>query len=392
MDHTYIERDISIYINRLAEKFPVVHLTGPRQSGKSTLVKKLFPDHRYVNLEEPDIRLAAQDDPRGFLNRLGEHLIIDEAQHVPDLFSYIQTKVDEKNVPGSYLLSGSQNFLMMRRISQSLAGRTGIANLLPLSYNELRLAGKGGISTDDWLFSGGYPRMHAFDIDASDFFPGYLSTYVERDIRLEANISDLSKFMKFMKICASRIGQPLNHADIGAAISADARTIAGWLSILEASYISFELRPYYNNFGKRITKRPKLYFYDTGLACSLLELKNASQLATHYMRGHLFENAVLAEYAKRSLNAGERPSMYFWRESESREIDLLSEKADGLELLEIKSSETANRDHVKNLVSFCKNNDAHIKCSRVIYDGPDGTNLSGVDFVNWRKPYSYLNV
>jgi predicted AAA+ superfamily ATPase len=384
MDARYIERDISGHLGRLAAKFPILYLIGPRQSGKSTLAKRLFAEYRYVNLEEPDVRLAAQDDPRGFLNRLGERVVIDEAQRAPDLFSYLQTRVDERNVPGAYILSGSQNFLMMRRISQSLAGRVGIAHLLPLSFNELKRAGKADLSTDDWLFGGAYPRMRAFGIDAGDFFPGYLETYVERDIRLEMNVGDLNRFLKFIKICASRIGQPVNYADIGAAISADSRTVGGWLSALEASYIVFELKPYYANFGKRISKKPKLYFYDTGLACSLLELKSATQTALHYLRGHLFENAVLAEFAKRGFNRGERPSMYFWRESESREIDLLSEKPEGLDLIEIKSAATANRAHVKNIVSFERNNGARLGNRRVIYDGPTGIHLSGVEFANWR--------
>ncbi|MDR1709985.1 MAG: ATP-binding protein, partial [Candidatus Accumulibacter sp.] len=365
MAGAYIERDISGYIRKLAGEFPVIQITGPRQSGKSTLAKKLFPEYRYVNLEEPDIRIAALDDPRGFLDKLGERVIIDEAQRAPDLFSYIQTRADEKNAPGAYILSGSQNFLTMKTISQSLAGRVGIVNLLPLSYDELRQAGLGGVSADEWVFRGGYPRLHAFGIEADDFFPGYLETYVERDIRLEMNVGDLNRFLKFIKICASRIGQLINLADIGAAISADARTIGGWLSALEASYIVFELKPYYNNFGKRISKKSKLYFYDTGLACSLLELKSASQIALHYLKGPLFENAVLAEYAKRSFNRGTRPSLYFWRESESREIDLIAEKADGLELTEIKSAATADRQYVKNILAFEKNNGAKIQGKRV---------------------------
>ena len=372
----------------MASKFPVVFLTGPRQSGKSTLLKTLFQKkYEYVSLEEKDTRDFALGDPRGFLNSFKERVIIDEAQRAPDLFSYIQTRVDEMEIPGMYILSGSQNFLMMRNISQSLAGRVGILSLLPFSLSELEKTDKLPKTADEWMFNGAYPRLFSSKIDSEDFFPSYIETYVERDIRLETKIHDLDKFRRFLGITAANTGSPVNLSKLGAEVSIDARTVNSWLSILEESYIIFRLAPYYSNLGKRFVKTPKLYFYDTGLLCALLGFTNMKEINLHKMKGHIFETAVISEIAKKYFNAGQRPRMYYWRDSDNneKEIDLLEESPQGLKLTEIKSSQTANREYAKNLVNFVPPSPEAVKSRRVIYDGSEKPVFSGVRYVNWKS-------
>jgi predicted AAA+ superfamily ATPase len=377
----FVKRDIVPKLQDMVSHFPVVFLTGPRQSGKSTLLRHLYSGYRYVNLEEKDICDFALGDPRGFLNDFGGRLIIDEAQQAPELFSYIQARVDRQNQPGMYILSGSQNFVMLRSISQSLAGRVGILSLLPFSLGELAKAGRLPQTAKEWMFTGSYPRIFSAGIPPQDFFPSYITTYVERDVRAEINIHDLEKFRRFLAICAACTGSPVNLSKIGSDVSADARTIHSWLSILEESYIIFRLAPYYRNLGNRYVKTPKLYFYDTGLLCALLRFSHADELDLHEMKGHIFEAAVISEIAKQRFNAGKGPNLYYWRDSgsQNREIDLLEETAAGLVLTEIKSSQTANKDYVKNLLQY----EAAEK--RVIYDGPDIGCYSGVRFINWRS-------
>jgi predicted AAA+ superfamily ATPase len=399
----YIERKLTGKLQALAAKFPVIFLTGPRQSGKSTLVKRAFSDYDYVNLEEKDQRDFAVRDPRGFLDLYGDKAIIDEAQRAPDLFSYIQTKVDEDDRPGRYLLSGSQNFLILRSISQSLAGRVGILTLLPLSLAE-RFAGPDDMpATDEWLYRGAYPRLLAQGIDPVDYYPSYVDTYVERDVRNETGVHDIGRFKAFLKVCAARTGTPVNFTDIGKELSADARTVASWLNILEESYVIFRLRPWYKNIGKRQTRTPKLYFYDTGLLCSLLGIDEPGLLRGHSMRGYLFENAVITEIAKAFYNEGKRPPLYFWRDSgdRDREIDLLIEKAGALDLIEIKSAATAITKYTKNIHSFAREtltgsmppdgqgpsseSRAPVPGKFVVYDGPDGLRIAETVFLNWRR-------
>lgn len=384
----YIKRAISGKLLDMASKFPVVFLTGPRQSGKSTLLKTLFQKKfEYVSLEEKDTRDFALSDPRGFLNSFKGRLIIDEAQRAPDLFLYIQTKVDEREIPGMYILSGSQNFLMMRNISQSLAGRVGILSLLPFSISELAKADRLPKSADEWMFNGAYPRLFSSGINPEDFFPSYIATYVERDIRLETKIHDLDKFKRFLGITAANTGSPVNLSKLGTEVSIDARTVNSWLSILEESYIIFRLTPYFSNRGKRFVKTPKLYFYDTGLLCALLGFTNMEELNLHRMRGHIFETAVISEIAKKYFNAGRQPRLYYWRDSDNREkeIDLLEESSQGLELTEIKSSQTANREYAKNLVNFIPQPPLTVKSKRVIYDGSGKPVFSGVNYINWKS-------
>jgi predicted AAA+ superfamily ATPase len=383
----YIERKLTGKLKSLAAQFPVIFLTGPRQSGKSTLIKHAFPDYEYVNLEEKDVRDFAVQDPRGFLNLRGDKVIIDEAQRAPDLFSYIQTRVDESDTPGMYILSGSQNFLMLRSISQSLAGRVGILTLLPLSLAErFDENDDDGLSTDDWLYTGAYPRIFSSGIDPADYYPSYIDTYVESDVRNETGVHDIGRFKAFLKVCATRAGTPVNFTDIGNEISADARTVASWLNILEESYVVFRLQPWYRNFGKRQTRTPKLYFHDTGLLCSLLGIGESGVIRGHSMRGYIFENAVITEVAKSFYNDGKEPPLYFWRDSDNRdkEIDLLIEKADGLDLVEIKSAATAIAKYAKNINSFARDSGNSIVGKFVVYDGPDGLKISETVFSNWR--------
>jgi predicted AAA+ superfamily ATPase len=387
----YIQRQITDKLHNLLQGFPVVYLTGPRQSGKSTLLKHAYPSYTYLNLEEVDTRNFALDDPRGFLAVNGDRVIIDEAQRAPELFSYIQARVDKGNAPGTYILSGSQNFLMLRSISQSLAGRVGILTLLPLSLQEMAQTDIVFADKSDWLWTGGYPRIKAFNIAPNDFYPNYLETYVERDIRTETGVHDLGRFKRFMAACAARVGTPINLSDIARDLSADARTISSWLSILEESYIAFRMNPWYGNLGKRQTKKPKLYFYDTGLLCSLLGITHPQVLVEHGMRGFVFENAVISELAKSYHNAGQRPPFFFWRDKDDhdKEVDLLIEHHDGLELIEVKSSQTANAKYTFGIRGFTANNAVKVKGSYVVYDGYDNLRLSQAEFVNWRNLHGF---
>jgi len=384
----FVERAINSKLKSIAGKFPVVFLTGPRQSGKSTLLKQLFhDDYEYVSLEEMDIRNFAINDPRGFLNAFKGKVIIDEAQRAPELFSYIQTRIDKINKPGMYILSGSQNFLMMRSISQSLAGRVGILSLLPFSLSEQAKTGKLPKTSNEWMFSGSYPRLISAKIRPEDFFPGYIATYVERDIRAETKIHELDKFRRFLSIVAAGSGSPVNLTKLGVDASIDARTVNSWLSILEESYVIFRMPPFFSNMAKRYTKTPKLYFYDTGLLCALLGFTNAKELNMHEMRGHIFETAIISEILKRNFNAGRRPRLYYWRDGDNKEkeIDLIEESPQGLELTEIKCSQTANREYAKNLLNFGLASNVKIKSRRVIYDGSDKPTFSGVRYMNWRS-------
>jgi len=318
----YVERALEKKILALSEKFPVLTLTGPLFCGKSTLLKHCFPDYRYVSLEDHDVREFALQDPRGFLESFGIHTIIDEAQHAPKLFSYLQTKVDSGNVAGSYMLSGSHEFLLMQHISQSLAGRCAVLQLAPFSVAELSAASLMPEDLDTWLFQGGYPRLYQADIAPPDYFSSYIQTYVERDVRLIRNITDHNAFIRFMKICAGRIGGMLNYQSLAQDADISVLTAKEWLSILELSNIVYLLKPHHRNYGKRLTKTPKLYFSDTGLAIALLGLSESSQVATHYLRGNLFENMVISEYVKLFLFQGRVPPLSYWSDRNRHGIDL----------------------------------------------------------------------
>lgn len=378
-----IQRALSNKIMEMVTKYPVVTLTGPRQSGKSTLLKSLLPGYKYVSLEDPDMRLFAQEDPRSFINTYSDQTIIDEVQHVPELFSYLQTHIDEAGKEGMYLLAGSHNFLLMQSISQSLAGRTVILKLLPFSHSEMKQGGILPETVDEEIFNGAYPRIYDKNITPTDFYPFYIQTYVERDVRLLKNVGDLSKFIRFMKLCAGRTGQLLNFSslanDCGIAVS----TAIVWMSLLEASYIIYLLKPDYNNFTKRLVKTPKLYFYDTGLACSLLDIKAVSQVATHFLRGGLFENLVINDFLKNSFNQAEEPQLSFWRDKTGNELDLLQTVGNKQIAFEIKSGSTYSQDYFKGVSYWAKLSGASPEQCFAVYTGEKSLKTSKGEVIPW---------
>lgn len=366
-----IQREISSKALALAQKFPIIVVTGPRQSGKSTLVKHIFAQKPYISLEDPDIRLLAETDPRGFLSNYPDGAILDEIQRTPKLFSYLQSIVDAKNQEGMFILSGSQNFLLLENITQSLAGRAAILKLLPFSTKELLLTEFKNLSINQLIFNGFYPRLFDKKIDPADYYPNYIQTYLERDVKTLKNINDLNVFTRFLKLCAARIGTVLNYSSLANDCGISVNTIKSWISILEASYVLYLLPPYYQNLGKRVIKSPKMYFYDTGLACALLNIQSAQQVESHYLRGGLFENLVLIEILKHYYNQGRNAPCSFWQDQVGREIDLIIENTEGgISAIEIKSGMTISSDYFKNLKFWEKSNAESVKAkSYVVYAG-----------------------
>lgn len=321
---------------RLARGFPVLALTGPRQSGKTTLARSAFPQKPYVSLENPDEMGFAGSDPKRFLARFPEGAILDEVQRSPQLLSWLQGIVDERQVMGQFILTGSAQFDLIAGMSQSLAGRIGRVELLPMSVQEMVQGGCLPDSLDGLLLNGGYPAIYQRAMAASDWFPNYVATYLERDVRQIIAVRDLSQFQRFVRMCAARSGQLLNLAGLGADCGISAVTAREWLSVLEASYLVSRLPPYFRSFGKRLVKSPKLYFLDVGLMAWLLGIRAAASLSTHAARGALFETWVVSEMIKQRFNAGQPAALYFWRDSAGHEIDVLFETPEGLQAVEIK--------------------------------------------------------
>jgi uncharacterized protein len=379
-------------------KFPAIAILGPRQSGKTTLAKSIFKDYEYVSFEDPDTRSLAKNDPQQFL-RINENLngiIIDEFQHVPDILSYIQLEVDEKNRPGYFVLTGSQNFLMNQAITQSLAGRVGILTLQPLSIKELEqsnlLADSLSSSLDEIIFKGGYPRIYDKNFPPQELYPSYIQSYVERDIRQLTNVGDLRSFQRFMKLCAGRIGQLLNLSELASVCGVSVSTAKRWISILEASYVIFLLQTHFKNFNKRISKSPKIYFYDTGLACSLLGIDSSKLLSLHPLRGNIFECFIISDIFKQYLNIGKRPPVYFWRDLNGRlEVDCIVEEGLSLFPIEIKSGETVATDYFKNLKQWSMLAKTDLKDGYVIYGGSitHQTRFEG-NIINWKSAGSLI--
>ena len=338
-------------IKVLAARFKAVAVVGPRQSGKTTLVRSVFKSKPYVNLENPDVRRYALEDPRGFLSNYPEGAILDEAQRVPELFSYLQQILDETPGHGLFIITGSNNFLLQESVSQSLAGRVGYLYLLPLSLDEI--AGKES-NINALLYRGSYPALYNEDTDAGKWYANYISTYVERDVRLLKNITDLVTFERFLRLCAGRIGQLLNMSSLAVEVGVDVKTINSWISVLETSFIVFRLQPYHENFNKRVVKMPKLYFYDTGLAVALLGIENAGQLSLHPFRGSLFENLIVIDFLKRRYNTGKSNNLFFWRDSAGNEIDLLLAIGSNKIPVEIKSGQTVTSDYTKGILFWNK--------------------------------------
>ncbi|GHV72224.1 ATPase [Bacteroidia bacterium] len=378
-----IYREIEKVLFSLLQKFPAVSMTGPRQSGKTTLVKNLGSDYTYFSLENIDTRAFAEEDPRGFLRSAGEKFILDEVQYVPALFSYLQEILDNSTQNGKVILLGSQSFLMNQHISQSLAGRVALLKLLPLSYSELKNANLANENIVRNLFTGYYPRLHNENIEPQYFFPNYIETYLQRDVRLLKNIGNLTTFVKFIKLCAGRIASIVNITSLANDADISVNTAKSWLSLLEASYILYFVQPYSGNVNRRLIKSPKLYFYDTGLVCSLLGVESEQQIENFYLKGNLFENFVFSELVKSRYNAGLPTNFYFLRDSKGIEIDCVTEKPDKLDFIEIKMSATLSSSHISNIKSlkplFKKTEDY------VIYTGEQDPVYHDVKFVNWKN-------
>ncbi len=338
----------------LSKTFRSVAVVGPRQSGKTTLCRAVFPEKPYVSLENPDVLEFATTDPRGFLSQYNDEngAILDEIQKAPHLFSYLQQILDETKTKGLFILTGSNNFLLQENITQTLSGRVAYLQLLPLSLEEMK-TGNFLKNNYAWhIINGGYPEMISEDIKPTDWFPNYISTYIERDVRQLKNINNLSLFTKLLRMCAGRTGQILNMSSLANDCGIDQKTVAAWLSILQSSYIIYLLKPYFNNYNKRITKTPKLYFYDTGVACSLLGIKSAEQITMHAAKGSLFENMIVSELLKNRFNDGENDNLYYWRDKTGNEVDIITENEGKLTAIELKAGETISNDFFKGIKYF----------------------------------------
>ncbi|RVU86455.1 ATP-binding protein [Leucothrix sargassi] len=378
-----ISRDLTSTLKRLATSFPVVTVTGPRQSGKTTLVRALFADKPYVTLEDPSERLFAEEDPKGFLARFVDGAIFDEAQRWPDLFSYLQGMVDDDRQVGRFILTGSQQFGLLAGVSQSLAGRAGVLRLLPLSSSEAPNLSESTLNSV--LLKGGYPALHAQTINPQDWFASYIATYVERDVRQLVNIQDLSTFQRFLRLCAGRTGNLLNLNALAGEAGITNKVAQAWMSVLESSDLIYLLPPYHKNFGKRLVKTPKLYFVDTGLACWLLGIRSEDVLALHPLRGALFETWVVGEALKARYNAGEAADLYFWRDNNGVEADLVYEQDGKLQPIEIKSGATVTSDYVKSGQKAAKFAGDEALTPWLVHGGEDNYERSGVGVVSWRK-------
>ena len=344
-----LKRSAQARLLTLARGFPVVVVTGPRQSGKTTLVRAAFPQLPYCSLEDPDVRERALRDTRGFLAAFPDGAVFDEVQHTPQLLSYLQTLADASGHMGRFILTGSQNLLLSAAVSQSLAGRAGFLELLPLAWHELTAAQRRGLSLDDWLLRGGYPALWQRSVSAADWHASYLASYVERDVRQISRVADLMLFQRFVRMMAARVGQLLNLNAVANDLGVAQTTARDWLAVLEASYIAFRLPPFHTNFGKRLVKTHKLYFHDTGLAAWLLGITDSRTMQHHPMRGALFENMLLLEYMKHCRSAGLANGIYFWRDNIGNEVDLLIERAGELWPIEMKSGATFQMEWLRGL-------------------------------------------
>ena len=379
-----IKRAISKKILHYARHYPVVTLTGPRQSGKTTLCKALFPKKKYFSLENIDVRDYAKTDPRSFLSEcLEKGAVIDEIQRVPELVSYIQEIVDTKDKPGLFILTGSQNFHLLDTISQSLAGRTALAVLLPFSYSEVY--SNKAISIDKVLFTGFYPRIHDKKLNPTEVLSFYVSTYLERDIRMLINVKDLSKFEKFLKLCAGRAAQIINLSNLANDCGINHNTAKSWLGVLEASYVIFFAHPHHANFGKRLIKAPKLYFTDCGLAAHLLDIQNVKHIANHPLKGALFENFVVVELLKARTNQGKNSNIYFFRDNVGNEVDIILENGASVKPVEIKLGRTVNDDYFKGLRYYQKINKKNFVKPALVYGGSEDQHRGAFDIYSYRN-------
>lgn len=383
-----INRTLSSIVNSYVKKFPVVTVTGARQCGKTTMLRACFPDAVYISLEDPDIRMMAANDPRGFLKQYDTPVILDEAQRVPELFSYLQTVVDQAGKTGQYILSGSHNFLLMQGVSQSLAGRTAILQMTPLSIREMKEASVLKDDLYEILLTGGYPALFDRDVAPTEYFPSYVQTYIERDVRLLRNISDADAFMRFVRLCAARSGQIINFADMAHVCGSSVATVRAWLSVLETGNMVFQLPPYYRNFEKRVVKSPKLYFHDSGLLCYLLGIETVEALKQSPHLGAIFETMVLSEYRKSRGNYGKEVNAYYYRDSNGNEIDLLTEDGGMLRFYEIKASESMLPKHLSTMLKLRKVAGVEMEHLSCIYGGRSTTKSQQGNFISYRDGFN----
>lgn len=381
----WIRRTLAEEIRKRIAQFPILALTGPRQSGKTTLLRALFPDYTYVSLENLDNRTFALEDPNGFLAQYSSNVILDEVQRVPELFSYLQTAVDDSGQMGQYILSGSQNFHLLKHITQSLAGRVALFRLLPLDAEELMQAGK---LPNDYLqacIQGGYPAIYHRHLDPTDFYVNYIRTYIEKDVTELINIRDMNSFRTFLGLCAARAGQLLNLNSMANECNISQPTAKAWLSILESSYIVFLLYPYHENFNKRLVKTPKLYFYDVGLLTHLLHIRKTEELAVDRLKGNIFENLVIANYHKINEHQYQHLHYYFWQDHNGLEVDLLLKTAKSFRIYEIKSTQTLSSGLFKNLKHFVELAEPQAVEPYLVYGGDEDMVRSNVHVLSWKK-------
>jgi len=378
-----IRRDMEATVRRFAGKYPVVTITGPRQSGKTTLCKMVFVDKPYVSLEDLDERDFAGNDPRGFLARFPDGAVLDEIQRSPGLLSYIQGIVDEKGSPGQFVITGSQNFELLETVRQSLAGRTAIARLLPFSLSEIRKLKPAPLPMDEAIYSGAYPRIFDQGLDPTEALSFYYNTYVERDLRQLINVRDLARFETFLKLCAARCGQLVNLSSIGNDCGVTYNTVKSWLSILEASYIIKLLPPYHRNLGKRLVKTPKMYFVDTGLASYLLGIQKVDHVIAHPLRGALFENLVFTELLKNRFNRGKTDNLYFLRDRTGNEVDFLLDYGPSLDLVEVKAGQTVSRNFFSG-INYYRRLYKETRNCLLVYGGDEARVQNGVNLISWK--------
>lgn len=382
-------RSASETLKKLAQSYPVVTVVGPRQVGKTTLTKSVFPEKSYINLEDPDVLAFALNDPRGFIDQFPGGAIIDEVQNAPKLFSYIQVIVDEKQQNGLYILTGSQQLDLSEAISQSLAGRTAIISLLPLSIQELAIQ-KIDLDLDEYLLKGFLPRIYAQQLEPRTAYRNYVKTYLERDVRKMTKVHDLILFQKFLRLCASRVGCILNQESLANEVGVSATTINHWLAILEASYLIFRIQPYFENLGKRVIKAPKLYFFDVGLVSYLIDIETTVQMSRDPLRGHLVENLVVLELFKTRLNQGLDPNLYFYRDNHKNEVDLIYKKAHELIPIEIKSAKSFDHSFLKGIEYFKKIIPDRVQTGYLVYAGGMSYKVDDFHLLNYKMAHQIV--
>ena len=386
-----VKRDMARLLVKDAEKFPAITLTGPRQSGKTTLCRAIFPEHPYVNLEAPDVRQFALEDPRGFLAELPDGAILDEIQRTPDIPSYLQSVIDSQPVPGRWILTGSQNLTLSETVSQSLAGRTSIRQLYPFTYSELQHFEGCPESIIETLFMGSFPGIFYLGMDPTDWYRSYIATYIERDVRMMKNIGDLTTFQRFVELCATRTAQLLNYASLAGDCGISQPSAKSWISLLEATNLVFRLTPFHANLRKRIVKMPKLHFIDTGLLCFLLGIRSVEHLQTHPLAGSIFESWVVSEFMKHRCNSGETRGLSFYRDSNGAEVDLIVNELNVIKLIDAKLSRTASSSLFAGIRRVARHFDSFDSVENIaVYGGEQPQNRSIGTILPWNQINSLM--